>query len=259
MESARSGTDSSCRMAENEEIMRFFILLALLLSSSTYAGSSHRPILEGIKPYSLTIIGETHKRPESFQLFQSIINDYLKKNKCLTVALEIASDQQSIIDQVIQGTARIVDTEISAPIDHPAFRTLINDLIEIQKGNDCFKIVAIDAGLELKTDRDEWMAEELTKPIGKTPILALLGSLHTLKKVEWHPEIAKLAPYVAEILVTKGYAVRTYPQIWPDRDCNARNRFIRASEPEATELITNSLFAVLNAAKPKTLVGKSVV
>lgn len=255
MEFARSRTDSPLGMAESKvvQIMRFLILIALLLSSPAYSANSYSPILNGIKPHSITIIGETHKRPESFQLFQSLINDYLQKNKCLTVALEIASNQQSAIDQVIQDKARVSDIEVTPPIDHPDFRILIGNLAEIQKHNNCFKLIAVDADIKLRNDRDEWMTKELTTQIGQTPILALLGSLHTLKKVDWNPEIGKESPYVAEILTAKGYDVQTYAQIWKDRDCNTHNRFIRPDESEAAELVTGSLFAVLNASKPTTV------
>ena len=234
-------------------MIRNLILFALMLSPSVYSKSNYNPILEGIKPHSITIIGETHKRPESFQFFQSIINDYLQKNKCLTVALEIASNQQSTIDQVIKGNAKVSDIEIAPPIDHPDFRILIGNLAEIQKYNNCFKLISVDAHIKLKSDRDEWMAKEFTKQIGQMPILTLLGSLHTLKKVDWNPEIGKNSPYMAEILTAKGYSVQTYPQIWKDPTCNTHNRFIPSGESEATELVTSGLFAVLNAYKPKTV------
>jgi hypothetical protein len=254
MEFAGSGTDSPLGMAKNKvvQIMRFFIITILLLSSQTYAESSYRPILDGIKSHSITIIGETHKRPESFQLFQSIINDYLQKNKCLTVALEIASNQQNTIDQVIKGNAKVSNIEINPPIDHSDFRFLIESLVNLQRNNDCFKVIAVDADIKLKTDRDQWMTDRFTEVIGKIPIIALLGSMHTLKQVIWNPELASKPPYVSEILLSKGYVVRTYPQIWTDRNCNTRYRFIRADQPEATELLNTSLFSVLNAAMPKT-------
>ena len=235
--------------------MRFFIFTVLLLSSQTYAESSYRPILDGIKSHSITIIGETHKHPESIQLFQSLINDYLQKNKCLTVALEIASNQQSTIGQVIQGNAKASNIGINPPIDHPDFRLLIENLVNRQRNNDCFKIIAVDADIRLKTDRDAWMADRFTEVIGKTPVIALLGSIHTLKQVKWNPELTRKPPYVPEILIAKGYAVYTYPQIWKDRECNSSYRFIRADHPEATELLVTSLFSVLNAVAPKTAVN----
>lgn len=231
---------------------RFLILLMLLVASPAY---SFVVILDGIKPKTITIIGETHKRPESFQLFLSLINDYQQQDKCLIVALEIASGQQSTIDQVIQGKAKVFDIQIAPPIDHPDFRLLIENLVNKQRNNDCFKLIAVDADIKLKTDRDEWMATRLIEQVEEIPIMALLGSLHTLKKVDWKPETGINSPYVAEILVTRGYVVHTYPQIWPDRECNTHNRFIQAKEAEATELVSSDLFAILNASKPTTVSG----
>ena len=231
------------------------ILLVLLLSSSVYAESNHHPILAGIKPHSVTIIGETHKRPESFQFFQSIINDYLQNHKCLTVALEIASNQQNTVDQVIKGNAKVSDIEIAPPIDHSDFRLMIENLVNLQRNNVCFKLIAVDADIKLKTDRDAWMAGRFTEFIGETPIIALLGSMHTLKQITWNPELTRKPPYAPEILIAKGYSVYTYPQIWKDRECNTHYRFIRAGQPEATDLLVNSLFSVLNAVAPKTAVN----
>jgi len=236
-------------------MIRVLILLVLLLSSAVYAESNHHPILASIKPHSVTIIGETHKRPESFQFFQSIINDYLQKNKCLTVALEIASSQQIRIDQVIKGNAKVSDIEVAPPIDHPGFRLMIESLVNLQRNNDCFKLIAADADIKLKTDRDAWMADRFTEVIGETPIIALLGSMHTLKQITWNPELTRKPPYVPEILISRGYTVHTYPQIWKDRECNTHYRFIRADQPEAIELLNASLFSVLNAVAPKTAVN----
>ena len=213
-------------------VMRYFIIIILLFSSSAHAENSYSRILEGITPDSITIIGETHKRPEAIQFFQSLITGYTQQNKCLTVALEIASSQQSLLDQIVLGKAIVTDIEIAPAIDHPPFRTLINDLAEMRKHNDCLKLIAIDAGLELKINRDEWMAIKLAEQVGQAPILALLGSLHTLKKVEWNPTITKKEPYVAEILVARGFNVKSYPQVWKERACNTRNRLIPADQPD---------------------------
>lgn len=236
-------------------IRSLILLVLLLLSTSVYAESNHHPIIASIKPHSVIIIGETHKRPESFQFFQSIIDDYLQKNKCLTVALEIANNQQSTIDQVIKGNAKVSDIEVAPPIDHPDFRLMIESLVNLQRNSDCFKLIAVDADIKLKTDRDAWMADRFTEIIGETPIFALLGSMHTLKQVTWNPELTRKPPYVPEILISKGYAVHTYPQIWKDRECNTHYRFIRADQPEATDLLVTSLFSVLNAVAPKTAVN----
>jgi len=64
------------------------ILFITLLSFSAKAETNIQ-----VESNSITIIGETHGRPESIQLFQSLIKGYLANNKCLTVALEINSKQ----------------------------------------------------------------------------------------------------------------------------------------------------------------------
>ena len=231
--------------------MRYLIIIILLFSSSAYAENSYSRILEGITPNSITIIGETHKRPEAIQFFQSLITGYTQQNKCLTVALEIASSQQSLLNEIMQGKATVTDIEIAPAIDHPPFRALINDLAEIQKQNNCLKLITIDAGLELKTNRDEWMAIKLAEQVGQAPILALLGSLHTLKKVDWNPTLTKKEPYVAEILAARGFNVKSYPQVWLDHACNTRNRLISSDQPEAVELLNIDLIALLNATESK--------
>lgn len=108
-------------------------------------------------------------------------------------------------------------------IDRQDFRSMITDLIELQKHNECLKVMAVDASLILKTNRDVWMAEKLGELKGRVPVIALLGSLNTLKKVDWNFEYSKA--YVAEILASKGHKVNSYPQIWTDRECkNAIHR-----------------------------------
>jgi len=70
-----------------------------------------------------------HQHPESIKLFQELINGYLENNQCLTVALEINSNQQEILDQIKQGRAVVSDIEISSNIDHTALRNMNSGLI----------------------------------------------------------------------------------------------------------------------------------
>jgi hypothetical protein len=63
---------------------------------------------------SITIIGESHQRPQSVQFFKSLVDSYLQQNQCLAVALEIASNQQSIIDKVIQGKVAVAEIQIAS-------------------------------------------------------------------------------------------------------------------------------------------------
>jgi len=216
------------------------------LSAFSFAGSEVN-IQDKIKPNTITIIGESHKHPESITLFHSLISDHLKQNKCLTIGLEIASNQQSTIDKLKQGRATISDIEISPIIDHPPFRKMINDLVKIQKKNNCLNIIAIDAGDDIDLSRDEWMAINLAKTIGETPILVLLGSLHTLKKVDWDLSMTKGSASVSEILFSQGYNIKTYPQIWTDKTCDDQNRFIKTDKAESLDLLNDHFISMLNA------------
>lgn len=229
-------------------------ILLISLPAISYAGSEIN-ILNKIKSGSVTIIGETHKHPESLMFFQSLISDHLKLNKCLTIGLEIASNQQTIIEKIKQGRAVVSDIEIPPMIDHPAFRKMINELIKLQINNECLKIIAIDAGDDIDLRRDEWMAINLANQIGAAPVLVLLGNLHSLKRVDWDLSMSKGSPFVAEILSSQGYNIKTYPQIWTDETCDDQKRFIKTDREESLYLLNNNYISILNAFEYKTAIG----
>ncbi len=231
------------------------IIIVLLFSSPVHSMDTYKRIHESIISNSITIIGERHRRPEAVRFFRSLVTSYLQQNKCLTIGLEIASSQQPLLDKMAEGKATVFDIEIFPIIDHPPLRALISDLAEMQKHNDCLKLFAIDAGLELETNRDVWMAVKLAEQVNETPLLVLLGNLHTLKKVDWDLTMTKGTSYVAEILALQGHDVKTYPQIWTDYACSTWSRFIPADTPEAVKLINSKLIAKLNAFESKAAIG----
>jgi hypothetical protein len=234
-----------------DKIYLLLFLAGLFSSIPAHSNEVHSWIMQGMEPNSITIIGEQHKRAESIQLFQSIISKYLEQDKCLVIALEIASNQQAILDEIVAGKSTVSDIEIPSMIDHPPFRSLINDLAKTARNNDCLKLIAIDAGLEMGIRRDEWMAKILVEQLSQVPILALLGNLHTLKKVEWN--FTKASPYVAEILVSLNYRIQTYPQAWLDKTCGTHNQLVPSDRKEATEIINNNLISLLNASEYETV------
>lgn len=97
------------------------------------------------------------------------------------------------------------------------------------------------------------MAKLLTEQVGETPIQILLGSLHTLKKVEWRVSVGK--PSVAEHLTGQGITVHSLPQHWQQDRCSSGgrivSRFMNIDEPEALQILNESLMALINA-KPHT-------
>ncbi len=223
------------------------ILYQIVLLPVPLVAGDYSSIVNQLKPNTFTIIGETHKHPESLTFFQLLISDHLKQNKCLTVGLEIASNQQLIIDKIKQGRAVVSDIVIPPMIDHPAFRKMINDLVKLQQKHECLKLIAIDAGNDIDLDRDKWMAINLAETIGETPILVLLGGLHILKRVDWDLSMTKGSPSVSEILFSKGYNIKTYPQIWTDKTCDEKNRFIKSDKAESLDLLNDHFISMLNA------------
>jgi hypothetical protein len=207
------------------------------------------PILEQIKPGSITIIGESHKKTESVELFLSLALDVIRHYQCVVIGLEIASDQQSTLDAVMQGRASVNDVALWPPIDHPPYRRMLENFAALKRQGLCLKVIAIDAGMDNKIDRDQWMALRLAEQTGNAPVLVLLGALHTLKKTDWLVAIGK--PRVAEILSDKGFRVRSFPQRWLPEQCSGnggrKSRFVSADSPEALPILNGSLVSLLNA------------
>jgi len=159
----------------------------------------------------------------------------------------------------MQGRAVASDLKISSVIDHAALRNMITDLIDQQRKGACLKILAIDAGDDVQLRRDEWMALNLINQPRETPILVLLGALHSLKKVNWDLSMTKGFPFVAEILSMQGLDVRSYPQIWPASECkgdqNMKQRFVLANTKEALTALNKSIFSLLNAFETDSTIG----
>jgi hypothetical protein len=75
-------------------------LLPIISSAAIYD-----PILEQIKPGTITSIGENHIKAESVELFQNPVLAVVRHYQCVVIMLEFASSQQSILDAVMQGRA----------------------------------------------------------------------------------------------------------------------------------------------------------
>jgi hypothetical protein len=227
-----------------------FLLLPALSSAAVYD-----PILERIKPGTITIIGETHKRVESVELFQSLALDVVRHHQCVVIGLEIASDQQANLDAVMQGRAPISDVALWPAIDYPSYRRMIEAFAGLKRQGQCITLVAIDSGIGNVVDRDLWMALSLAEQSENAPILALLGALHTLKRVVWKNTTGR--PSVAEILTARGFSVHSYPQRWiPDKCAGNRiGSFVSDKSPQALALLNGSLMSLINAKRHRSVSG----
>ncbi|SJM94272.1 hypothetical protein [Crenothrix polyspora] len=231
------------------------LVFALLLPISSLAATQD-PILEQIKPNTITIIGESHKRPESSEFFQTLVSDTIKNHQCVVVGLEIGSDQQATVDKIMQGRALTNEIKLWPQIEHPPYQRMIENFASLKAQGQCINIIAIDASMDNDVDRDEWMARQLEQA-GDKPILVLLGGLHTLKKINWLTKTGK--PSVTEILTTKGFSVKSFPQRWLPDQCadnqNRRSRFVNSNSPEALTILNESMMSLINAEPHKSAIG----
>lgn len=145
----------------------------------------------------------------------------------------------------MKGTEDMKRIEISPIIDHPAYRQMINKLAEHKRSGSCVELAAIDADFKTKSSRDEWMEKILTSRAGEKPVLALLGSLHTLKKVDWN--FKNSHSYVAEMLASSNFRIRSFPQVWSKAVCEHRARLIPSASEEAVSLVNRNIIPILNA------------
>lgn len=52
-------------------------------------------------------------------MFQNLALDVVRRYQCVIIGLEIASDQQTILDAVMQGRAPANEIALWPPLDHP--------------------------------------------------------------------------------------------------------------------------------------------
>ncbi|MBL1265812.1 hypothetical protein [Candidatus Methylomicrobium oryzae] len=233
--------------------MHNLLVLFCLLLSLPLRAADIDPILDGMTPWSITFIGESHKHIESAILVKELVTAAIERGQCPILALEIADSEQTAIDRAMTASASVSDIDIPASIDHLPMRKLIKHMVMLKMQLPCVSVVAVDAGPNNPSDRDEWMARKLANLAGDRPILVLIGALHTLKKVDWLVKSGK--PSVAEQLATKGFEVRSFPQRWIHDHCKAgesrSQRYVRAEAPEALTILNSSLMSLINA-KPRT-------
>jgi hypothetical protein len=189
--------------------LELFLLPACALGDS---GATMPAQLAGmVKGSDVLILGEKHGKPESTRLFVGLVDEATRGGECLTVALEIGSDQQPALDRAMNGDGSINEVVVDSIIDHHGYREMLAGLRELKGEGRCLHVVAID-GIPETIDRDAWMAGVLEPHIAEGKVVCLLGRLHAAKRIRW--EDGRDRPFLAESLVAKGVRVCSVVQIW---------------------------------------------
>lgn len=196
-------------------MLKLILILLILIPGWSHAEEKYKAVARELIPLldrnDILILGETHGREESTRLLAGLADEATQGGGCLTVALEIDSEQQSVIDRVMSGQGEIAEIVVVPVIDHAGYREMLAELSGLALSGRCLKVIAIDGEPEV-IERDLWMAEKLAPYLGKGRVVALLGALHVAKDIRWDNGLEKA--FLAETLVDKGHAVCSVQQMW---------------------------------------------
>ena len=189
------------------------ILLALVArwaQADTYQKLSQK-LLPLLDQNDILIIGEQHGKEDSTRLLAELAEEATQGERCLTVALEIGSEQQSVVNQAMAGDSSIAEIAVVPVIDHAGYREMLAVLNRLTVAGRCLTVIAIDGEPEI-IERDAWMAEKLAPYLGKGRVVAFLGALHAAKDIRW--DNGREKAFLAERLEAKGVRVCSVVQIW---------------------------------------------
>ena len=176
-------------------LIRLICISAILfLPALSTAGNNLFPpadyLRSKLQQNDIVFLGTTHKKPEILIFIAELIPT-LEKYDVSHVGLEIPSDQQEKIDVFMKTGNGLEDIELHTQIDSPEYR----HLFQVFRKSGGPTPVAIDLPKSMyngTVSRDEWMARSLLIVLNRNPsakILVFVGSLHTLKKLEWEDQV----------------------------------------------------------------------
>ena len=152
--------------------------------SSAYDGLATQ-IIDACQEKQLIVLGENHQQKNSTKLLVSLVRKFACQNKKILVGLEIPRDRQEPLDNALHNPLPISEGIIPLIIDHADYHTMLHELQQLN-----IDIKAIDA-TEEENNREQAMFDFLIHVIASEKydkILVLVGNLHAIKNVKWHPD-----------------------------------------------------------------------
>jgi hypothetical protein len=189
-----------------------FLLLLLIPQAVSADRSLPSGLITLLNNYRVVLLGERHKMPESASLLTNLVRQFTaSSDKCLSVALEIGSDQQEAINR----NGPVSKVFIHPIIDHPGYRKTLSDLRDFKKAGRCIKIMAIAVPENFRESRSSHMAEKIFQASRSGKVVALVGNTHAIKKITW--KHATQSPSVAERLLARDVDSVSILQKWGAR------------------------------------------
>ena len=118
------------------------------------------------------------------------------RHACVTLAVEVAADQQGALDRVVAGVASVQDVAVWDAVDFPAYRVFLDEMLRLSARAPCFRVVAADLPAKVSGLRDEAMAKAIIEASRKGAyVVGQFGALHTARGLRYSsaPEERNLA------------------------------------------------------------------
>jgi len=125
--------------------------------------------------YRVVIIGERHRYAESTNLIYELAEHLTVNGECITVALEITSDQAEALDSAVSGLLPVSTVQIHPIIDSPGLRELIENLRGSVDNGRCLSAVAVDKPAGTDIGRDQWIADRHCTPCNQSTCIGSPG------------------------------------------------------------------------------------
>jgi len=196
------------RLAAMSRIFHMVILIAALVGTGAHpvlvwGDGNVIPqdyVLEKCRSNDIVFLGTTHRQSAILAMIADLLPN-LTRAGVTHLGLEIGSDQQDLIDAYLLGDGDPSRIALSDAIECPQYRHLFQVLHDLPKPHRPV-VVALDLPVTLYgqgMERNRWMAMKLASIVrsrNDAKILAVMGSLHVLNRLEWLPEVRDPMPSI---------------------------------------------------------------
>lgn len=199
------------------KLIWLIITVAILFPPATSANTADNLfpstdyIHSKLQQNDIVFLGMTHKKPEILRFVADLIPT-LKKHGVSHIGLEISSDQQEKIDVYIKTGVGLNEIKLHTQIESPEYRHLFQ--VFLKSGGPIPVAIDLPSSMYHGTVfRDKWMARSLLIVLNRNPsarILVIVGSIHTLRKLEWEDQVPNKHLSIREYLSREGPSTRMW-------------------------------------------------
>ena len=232
--------DNNCRgIIQLKLIAILTTLLIFCICMQSYANQT--PIHTYLDKSKVVIIGDTGFDLQSTSYVKNSIEEYVNSKGCITIGLEISTDQQDALNKALKGDQKFSQLKLNPYIDKDSYIDLLLSLRKLKSEGKCLKVFAIDKPDSSPLERDAWMSQQVEKIVGKDPVLVLSGNLQAIKNVEWLNN-ENQTRFLAQRTRYKGIRTASIMQYWAKGDCidGRVSKYILARGPKATDKCIHS-------------------